>query len=74
MIQYDIKLSNRCNFQPEDPGVTTTKVIVDLELKFSCAKSDVNELFDRILLRNGDNFNKYFLDHTIEFMHGIYQG
>ena len=68
MIQYDIKLSNRCNVQPEDPGVTTTKVIVDLELQFSCAKSDVNELFDRILLRNGDNFNKYFLDHTIDFM------
>ena len=74
MIQYDIKLSNRCNFQTEDPGVTTTKVIVDLELKFSCAKSDVNELFDRLLLINGDSFNNHFLDHTTKYAHGPYQG
>ena len=46
MIQYDIKLSNRCNFQPEDPGVTTTKVIVDLELQLNHENHDIRQLFN----------------------------
>ena len=36
----------RCNAHSEDLSVTTSKIIVDFELQFSCAKHDFHRLFD----------------------------
>ena len=42
MMQDNIKPSKRCNVDSEEPGVTTSKVIVNFGLQFGCANRDTN--------------------------------
>ena len=40
-----MNIPNRCDVQPEDPSVTTSKVILEFELQFSRVKCNVNNVF-----------------------------
>ena len=68
-----MNIPNRCDVQPEDPSVTTSKVILEFELQFSRVKCNVNNVFGWNILRDGDIFNNILPDHTKVYSSGPYQ-
>ena len=70
----NLKLSNRYNAYPEEPSVTTSKVIIGFELQLIRIKNDVNKLFVWHIIMNKNSFNNFLLDNNIEYVSGTYQG